>query len=235
MGRRALVFGATGSDRRRGGGRPLRRPATTSSEPARSASPVDTPDGLVAVDPFDDAVGLTALSRVGPFDAVVWAQGTNVNDSVLEFDLDAHLEVLKANCVFVAATLAGLLEMNLLRDGARLCVISSIWQTIARERKLSYTVSKAALAGLVHSAAADLASRGILVNAVLPSVTDTAMTRAMLSSEQIDRFASATGFERLTSLDDVANTVAFLCSERNTGVTGQSIAVDLGYSTVRRV
>ena len=137
--------------------------------------------------------------------------------------------------MFVAATLAGLLQMNLLRDGARLCVISSIWQTIARERKLSYTVSKAALAGLVHSAAADLASRGILVNAVLPSVTDTAMTRAMLSPEQIDRFASATGFERLTSLDDVANTVAFLCSERNTGVTGQSIAVDLGYTTVRDV
>ena len=59
---------------------------------------------------------------------MVWAQGANLNDSLLDFDLDAHIEVLKANCVFVAATLAGLLEMNLIRDGARLCVISSIWQ-----------------------------------------------------------------------------------------------------------
>lgn len=202
---------------------------------ARAVSPVGAANEMVAVDPFDAATGMAALGDVGPLDAVVWAQGTNVNDSVLEFDLAAHLEVLNANCVFVAATLAELLRMNLLRDGARLCVISSIWQTIARERKFSYTVSKAALAGLVHSAAADLASRGMLINAVLPSVTDTAMTRAMLNQEQIDRFTSATGFERLTSLDDVASTVVFLCSERNTGVTGQSIAVDLGYTTVRRV
>ena len=190
---------------------------------------------FVAVDPFDDATGMAALGAVGPLDAVVWAQGANVNDSVLQFDLATHLEVLKANCVFVAATLAELLRVNGLRDGARLCVISSIWQAIARDNKLSYTVSKAALAGLVHSAAADLASRGMLVNAVLPSVTDTPMTRAMLSREQIDGFASATRFGRLTSLDDVASTVVFLCSERNTGVTGQSIAVDLGYSTVRDV
>ena len=142
---------------------------------------------------------------------------------------------MKANCVFVAATLAGLLEMNLIRDGARLCVISSIWQTIARDRKFSYTVSKAAIAGLVHSAAADLAAKGMLINAVLPSVTDTTMTRSMLSADQIERFASETGFERLTTLDDVANTVVFLCSQRNTGITGQSIAVDLGYSKVRNV
>jgi 3-oxoacyl-[acyl-carrier protein] reductase len=234
MGRRALVFGASGAI----GGTVMAVLSAAGDEvvgTTRSVSSADAPSPLVAVDPFDGSVGLAALRGTGPFDAVVWAQGTNVNDSVFEFDLVAHLDVLKANCVFVAATLAGLLQMNLLRDGARLCVISSIWQTITRERKLSYTVSKAALAGLVHSASADLASRGILVNAVLPSVTDTAMTRAMLSPEQIDRFASATGFERLTTLDDVANTVAFLCSERNTGVTGQSIAVDLGYSTVRHV
>ena len=233
MGRRALVFGATGAI----GSAVMVALAAADHEvcgTARSVSLTEAPK-MVAVDPFDAATGMQGLSAVGPLDAVVWAQGTNVNDSVLEFDLAAHLEVLQANCVFVAATLAELLRMNLLRDGARLCVISSIWQTVAREGKFSYTVSKAALAGLVRSAAADLASRGMLINAVLPSVTDTAMTRAMLSAEQIDHFASATGFERLTSLDDVVSTVVFLCSEGNTGVTGQSIAVDLGYTTVRRV
>ena len=151
----------------------------------RSTS-VPTSGALIAVDPFDETVGSAALGGIGAFDAVVWAQGTNLNDSLLDFDLAAHMEVLQANCVFVAATLADLLRMDLLRDGARLCVISSIWQAIAREHKLSYTVSKAALAGLVHSASADLAGRGMLINAVLPSVTDTAMTRAMLTHEQIE-------------------------------------------------
>jgi 3-oxoacyl-[acyl-carrier protein] reductase len=231
--RRALVFGATGAI----GGAVTAALSTAGDDVVGTtrSSVAGSSHGLVAVDPFDDAVGLAALDGVRPFDAVVWAQGANVNDSVLDFDLDVHLEVLKANCVFVAATLAELLRRNLLRDGGRLCVISSIWQEIAREQKLSYTVSKAALAGLVRSAAADLAHRGILVNAVLPSVTDTAMTRSMLNQEQIDDFAAATRFERLTSLDDVANVVAFLCSDQNTGVTGQSVAVDLGYSSVRHV
>jgi hypothetical protein len=190
---------------------------------------------MLPIDPFDPAVGMGALADGAPFDAAVWAQGANVNDSLLEFDLAAHTEVLNANCGFVVATLAELLRLDRLRDGARLCVVSSIWQEFARTHKLSYTVSKAAVAGVVHSAAADLAARGMLVNAVLPSVTDTPMTRAMLSDAQVEQFASQTGFARLTSLEDVANAVTFLCSERNTGITGQSIAVDLGYAAVRSV
>ena len=48
--------------------------------------------------------------------------------------------------------------------------------------------------GLVRAASVDLAPRGILVNAVLPSVIDTEMTRAMLSPEQVDFVAAQTGF-----------------------------------------
>jgi 3-oxoacyl-[acyl-carrier protein] reductase len=87
----------------------------------------------------------------------------------------------------------------------------------------------------VRAASADLATAGHLVNAVLPSVTDTPMTRAMLSDEQVQRVAAATGLGRLTSLDDVAEAVAWLCSPANTGVTGQSIPVDLGFSHVRHL
>ena len=86
-----------------------------------------------------------------------------------------------------------------LAGGARLCVISSIWQTSARPNKLSYMVSKAALQGLVLSAATDLAERGILVNAVLPGALDTPMTRQNLTAEQIDRIAGMTKFDRLAS------------------------------------
>ena len=121
-------------------------------------------------------------------------------------------EVLHGNVTFVAATLAELLRLGKIADGARLVVLSSIWERQARQDKFSYTVSKAAVAGLVRSAAVDLAPRGILINGVLPGVTDTPMTRGLLSGEQIDAFGAATGFGRLASLDDVANTVVHLCS-----------------------
>jgi 3-oxoacyl-[acyl-carrier protein] reductase len=188
----------------------------------------------IGIDPFGP-VGLEALDGLGPFDAAVWAQGANANDSLADFDLEKHMEVLQANVVFISITLSRLLASAQLADGARLCIISSIWQNVARQDKYSYTVSKAAVAGIVHSAAVDLGRRGMLVNAVLPGVVDTAMTRAMLSPEQMTSFVSATTHSRLTTLDDVASVVFYLCSDQNTGITGQSIAADLGYSSGRVV
>lgn len=175
------------------------------------------------------------LAAVPPCSAVVWAQGTNNNDSVREFEATKLREIVETNAVLVVESLHTLLDAGRIVDGARLCIISSIWQHVTRHNKLSYTVSKAALDGVVRSAAADLASAGILVNAVLPGVLDTPMTRSMLSAEQISAFEQATGFGRLVSLDDVVNTVAFLCSARNSGITGQSIAVDLGFSHERNL
>jgi NAD(P)-dependent dehydrogenase (short-subunit alcohol dehydrogenase family) len=96
-------------------------------------------------------------------------------------------------------------------------------------------MSKAALQGLVLSASADLAEDGHLINAVLPGAIESPMTRKNLSAEQIDRLSATTGYNRLVSLEDVASLVCYLCSPQNTGITGQFIAADLGFSHVRIV
>jgi NAD(P)-dependent dehydrogenase (short-subunit alcohol dehydrogenase family) len=96
-------------------------------------------------------------------------------------------------------------------------------------------MSKAALKGLVLSAAADLAKDGHLINAVLPGALDTPMTRRNLSAEQIGRLEGATQFGKLSKLGDVASLVCYLCGAENTGITGQFIAADLGFSHVRIV
>lgn len=188
-------------------------------------------------DPLDtaDSDGLDKICRAGPFDAVCWAQGTNGNDSFYDVDLDAHLQMYRSNCLYIIASLNALLRRDLLTRPARLCVISSIWQTISRQSKLSYGMTKAALQGLVLSAANDLGRDGHLINAVLPGALDTPMTHANLASSQIAELIGSTQFNRLCNLEDVASTVYFLCSEANTGVTGQFIKVDLGYSDVRIV
>lgn len=189
-------------------------------------------DGVAAYDPLAHKL---ALPGEGQFDAVVWAQGANLGDSILDFDLERHRAIYDANVTFVLESLHALLTSDRLADGARLCVISSVWQNVARPNKLSYMVSKAALQGLVQSAATDLAERGILVNAVLPGALDTPMTRQNLSTEQIGRIAGMTKFGRLAALDDVAALVAFLCSPANTSITGQFVAVDLGFQNARLV
>ena len=190
-------------------------------------------DGLLALDPLGAPGALDAVAAAGPFASVVWAQGANRNDSIADLDLQGYRDTMDANVTFVVASLDGLLQRGAIGDGARLVVLSSIWQTLARANKFSYTVSKAAIGGLVRAASVDLASRGILINAVLPSVIDTPMTRSMLSTEQVDFVASQTGFGRLATADDVAAQVAWLATDANTGTTGQSIAVDLGFSHAR--
>lgn len=171
--------------------------------------------------------------ELGPFDAVCWAQGRNINDSIYSFNEDAHREIYEANVTYVLTSLNYLLKNNLLTKPARLCVISSIWQEIARQNKLSYCVSKSALKGLILSLANDMGVDGHLVNAILPGALDTPMTHQNLSEMQLDAVMNSTQFGRLTSLQDVANSAYFLCSLENTGVTGQFIKVDLGYSDVR--
>ncbi len=188
-----------------------------------------------AFDPFAPEPDTDVFSKAGPFDAVCWAQGANCNDSVTTVDLEAHLDIYRANCLYILATLQLLLKQNQLHAPARLCVISSIWQNLARQNKLSYCMSKAALQGLVLSASADLAAEGHLINAVLPGALETPMTRQNLSDEQIERLTSATRFGRLSTLQDVASAVLYLCSPENTGITGQFIAADLGFSHVRMV
>jgi 3-oxoacyl-[acyl-carrier protein] reductase len=180
--------------------------------------------------------GFGDLGAAAPFDAVCWAQGANLSDSVFAFDVKQHLELYEANVLTIAHGLAQLIERGALSDrGARLCVISSIWQESARPDRLSYAVTKAALGGLVRATSADLAPHGHLINAVLPGVIDTPMTLRALSTEQIAGVEELTGAGRLPDLGSVVASALFLLSEENRSITGQSLAVDLGFSVIRRL
>lgn len=188
-------------------------------------------DNLISVsyDPFRDNLQ-DVIDAEDCFDAVCWAQGANCNDSILDYDGDEHLTMYRANCMYVLESLNQLLESSLLAQSARLCIISSIWQNIARQNKLSYTVSKAAIEGIVNSVAVDLASQDILINAVLPGALDTKMTRDNVSADQLNKLEASTLFNKLAKTTDIASLVFYLCSEDNKAITGQSIAVDYGFS-----
>ena len=186
---------------------------------------------LVAVG--DSEIDSHAMKSWPEFDAVVWAQGSNVNDSIVNFSSQVFDEVLNANIKFVASTLASLLNNGKILAGSRLCIVSSIWQDAVRPNKLSYSVSKAALNGLLKSVALDLSEKKIFVNAILPGVLDTPMTRSVLSDDQIKSVQSRTGFNRLVLPNDLSAVIYFLCSDSNACVTGQSVVADLGFSNVR--
>lgn len=176
-----------------------------------------------------------ALAAHGPFDAVVWAQGTNVNDSAGRVDLAKYEEVMAGNVGFVVSTLNDLVSQKLLTKPAALCVLGSIWQEHARAGKFSYTISKAAIGGLVRAAALDLAPSDVRINAVLPGVVDTPMTNAMLTPEQKRRVDQATPLGRLVTPEEIANLVAMVVGPATSGVTGQSFVIDGGFSIAKAI
>ena len=171
----------------------------------------------------------SSFSSLTSLDAVVWAQGLNRSDTVASFKSDDLQRLLQGNVLFIASSLQALLAAGRLREGCRLVVVSSIWQLESRPGKFSYTISKAALQGLVKSCALDLGPRGIVINAVLPGVVDTPMTRAHLSAEQIAAITSQSALGRLPQPVDIAAAVGFLASSANRAITGQFLTVDAGF------
>lgn len=171
------------------------------------------------------------LADEAPFDAVVWAHGANFADSLHDFDANRHRELYDANVLSVLVSASALIKARMLNPaGARLTIVSSIWQERARQDKLSYTVTKAAVGGIVRSAAVDLGAAGHLVNGVLPGVLETPMTMKNLTTAQIDVIRGKTTTNRLPDLDTVADMILFLSSADNRSISGQSIPVDLGVS-----
>lgn len=178
---------------------------------------------------------MSKLCSAGTFDAVCWSQGMNMSDSIFDFQDEAHVKMYEANVLFVIKSLNVLLSNNFVSSPAKFCVVSSIWQNISRQNKLSYSVTKSALKGLVLSLSNDLAKEGHLINAVLPGAIETPMTRENLSNDQIKKIETSTHFNKLVELEDVSNAVFFTCSPLNTGVTGNFITVDFGFSYVRNL
>jgi 3-oxoacyl-[acyl-carrier protein] reductase len=120
----------------------------------------------------------------------------------------------------------------LINGGGRIINISSVAARtgIAGGRSL-YGATKAGIDALTRNWAMELAPRRILVNAVAPGYVTTDMTASHLSDPAtLDRAIGRHPLGRLGAPEDVADAVAFLCSDSSSFITGQSINVSGGFA-----
>ena len=128
-----------------------------------------------------------------------------------------------------------LIKNDLLAPTSRLLIVSSVWQNLSRKNKFSYSVSKSAIAGMVKSVTADYGIKGITINAILPGVINNEMTVKNLSQDQIRKIESATPLGKLVTPQEVASIATWLLSPESSGVAGQSITIDNGWSDIRDI
>ena len=109
----------------------------------------------------------------------------------------------------------------------RIVSTSSIVGLNGNAGQAHYSASKAGIIGLTKSVAKELAGRGVTANAVAPGYIGTDMTN-VLSDKVKDAMKAQIPAKRIGTPEDVANVVAFLCSDEAAYVTGEVIRVDGG-------
>jgi len=92
---------------------------------------------------------------------------------------------------------------------------------------VNYSASKAGIIGITKSAAKELGSRGITVNAIAPGYIDTDMTQG-LSDTVKEKVLEQIPLRKMGTTQDIAQMVVFLASDKGSYITGQIISIDGG-------
>jgi len=111
--------------------------------------------------------------------------------------------------------------------GGRIVNIASIVSFTGYSGLSVYSATKASVVGFTRSLAREVGPLGINVNAVAPGFLDTEMTGS-LSGQQHEQIVRRSALQRLAEVDDVANAVEFLLSDKAKNITGTVLTVDAG-------
>jgi NAD(P)-dependent dehydrogenase (short-subunit alcohol dehydrogenase family) len=118
--------------------------------------------------------------------------------------------------------------------GSAIINISSTFAVVGGLRGGAYSAAKAGLTGLTTHIACQYGASGVRANAVAPGVVATPMIEVRLQDEAFRRMnVEMTPHTRLGTVNDVASTVAFLCSPGGSFINGQTIVVDGGWTSTK--
>lgn len=170
--------------------------------------------------------------------ALVHCAGISQYGSVTELDLRTWSNVLQANLTSAFLVARAVIPHMQRHGGGTIVTIGSVYGRLAPERMSAYAASKAGVAHLTKCIAMDYASDNIRANCVCPGLVSTPMTAHLDSpgNEDVrDATLKARPMKRAGTPMEIAETIAFLCSDAASYITGQNIYVDGGFTTGKQL
>jgi NAD(P)-dependent dehydrogenase (short-subunit alcohol dehydrogenase family) len=188
----------------------------------------------LAVDVSDPASAPEILRRCleayGRVDVLVNSAGIFEVGETLEMSpehWDSTMAINVSGAAFLAKECAAAMP-----SGGRIVNISSINGLVSEPKSAAYSASKAALISLTRSLAVDLAARDVMVNCVAPGWVRTPMIEEYLPELGPDFLKRLNPLGRVGEPSEIAEVVAFLCRSDVTYLTGQTIVVDGGQTSM---
>ncbi len=175
---------------------------------------------------FDEMVS-TALEAFGKLDILVNNAGITRDNLIMRMKEAEFDEVIETNLKGVFNGIKAVTRPMMKQRSGRIINISSVVGVLGNPGQANYVAAKAGVIGLTKSAAKELASRGITVNAVAPGFIESDMTDK-LPAEYRDKLLGEIPMGRMGRPEDIASIVVYLASEAASYMTGQTVHVDGG-------
>ena len=176
------------------------------------------------------------VAEQGPFDGYVQCAGITMTLPLNTIKYEKLDFLMKVNFYSFFELIRVLSRKGRYNAGMSIVGISSTAAECAVPAQASYSASKAAMNGVMRSAARELAQKGIRINTILPGPTKTEMYLSYLETKADTKGDIQENKHQLNYLgdnepEDVANAIMFLLSKASRKVTGVAFPVDAGYTS----
>ena len=169
------------------------------------------------------------IENYGHLDILVNNAGITRDDLLMKMSEEAFDAVIATNLKGTFNTIRHFSRYLLKQRSGTIINLSSVSGILGNAGQANYSASKAGVIGLTKSVARELSSRGITCNAVAPGFIDTEMT-AQMTDKAKEAVKTQIPLGRAGKVEDIAEVVTFLASEKASYITGQVISVDGGMS-----